>query len=167
MKVYFWSDLHLFHSHIIDYENRPFKDVKEMNRSLLNNWKSTIKKKEIIFNLGDFSFLVKKDIISGILQECPGYKILILGNHDRNKSVKWWLDAGFNEVYKYPIIYENFYILSHEPIYLNKHMPYVNIHGHMHKEKYERNQHVNVSVEQINYKPVLFDDIKKIFIEKE
>jgi calcineurin-like phosphoesterase family protein len=70
---------------------------------------------------------------------------------------------GFEEVYRYPIIYKGFYILSHEPVYLNEHMPYVNLHGHIHSKKYDSKQYVNLSVEMINYTPVLFDDIKKQF----
>ena len=167
MNIYIWSDLHLYHANIIEYEDRPFSSLEEMNAALLENWQKTVKSNDIIFNLGDFMFNTKKDIVNNILQQMPGHKILVLGNHDKHKSVKWWLDAGFNEVYKYPIIYEGFYILSHEPLYVNKSMPYINIHGHIHGQKYEGNQYVNVSIEHIDYKPVNFEEIKKKFVNFE
>lgn len=35
-------------------------------------------------------------------------------------------------------------------------MPYINIHGHIHSNNYDGSQHINVSVEQINYTPISF-----------
>jgi calcineurin-like phosphoesterase family protein len=49
--------------------------------------------------------------------------------------------------------------MSHEPVYLNINMPYINIHGHLHSKKMEGIQFVNVSVENWNYTPI---DIKTI-----
>ena len=37
-------------------------------------------------------------------------------------------------------------MMSHRPLYVNKQMPYVNLHGHIHSNKYDDNQHINVSV---------------------
>jgi calcineurin-like phosphoesterase family protein len=95
----------------------------------------------------------------------PGKKILVLGNHDRGRSLTYWYDIGFDEVYKYPIIYDEFYILSHESIYINHAMPYVNIHGHTHSENTTNLQKINVSVECTGYKPVLLDTITSMFNE--
>jgi calcineurin-like phosphoesterase family protein len=39
-------------------------------------------------------------------------------------------------------------------------MPYVNIHGHIHSKSMDGNQHINISVEQIGYKPINFECIK-------
>jgi hypothetical protein len=47
--------------------------------------------------------------------------------------VKWWLDTGFDEVYKYPIVYEGKYILSHDIVEAVKDSPFINIHGHYHR----------------------------------
>jgi len=167
MAVYIWSDLHLGHKHIIDYEERPFDSVEHMDTFLISSWKDNIKSNDTIINLGDVSFKTNKENLEKIIKNLPGYKILILGNHDRGKSVKWWREVGFDEVYKYPIIYDDFYILSHESIYINKHMPYVNVHGHTHGESSDNFQKVNVSVELLNYKPILFDEIKAKYIDAE
>ncbi len=73
----------------------------------------------------------------------------------------WWKNVGFDEVIEYPIIYNGFHILSHEPMYLNENMPYMNIHGHIHNLKYESKQFFNVSVECIDYIPISFEKIKE------
>jgi calcineurin-like phosphoesterase family protein len=163
MSIYIWSDLHLNHDKIRLYENRPFDSEEAMNKAICKSWKETVKKRDTIINLGDVSWRLNKEWMSKTIKNLPGYKILILGNHDRGKSVKWWLDVGFDEVYKYPIIYDGSYILSHEPIYVNDHMPYVNVHGHIHTERSMNKQKYNVSIELLDYKPILFDDIKTYY----
>ena len=159
--VYIWSDLHLGHTNIIRYCNRPFADVEEMNKVLLRNWRETIKGDDTIINLGDFCFRWTSERIQNTLANLPGHKILILGNHDREHNVDWWRNAGFQEVYPYPIIYKQWYILSHEDVFLNDKMPYINIHGHRHQVKLDSKCHINVSVECLDYKPVLFDELIK------
>ncbi|MNT50867.1 hypothetical protein D3C72_1878040 [compost metagenome] len=45
---------------------------------------------------------------------------------------------------------------------MNRHMPYVNVHGHIHGQKYEGIQHFNVSVELWDYRPVSFENMMDI-----
>jgi len=159
--IYLISDTHFNHDKIIDYENRPFDNVKEMNKILIENWNKTISNKDTIYHLGDFAWGSKEDI-QKIVQQLNGYKILIKGNHDRSYSKTWWHNVGFNDVIDGGIILDNFYLLSHEPMYVNENMPYVNIHGHLHNNKMEGSQYYNVSVELHDYRPILFNDLKKI-----
>ncbi len=161
--VYIWSDLHLGHTNVIKYENRPFSSTEEMNQTILDNWKKTVKKQDTIINLGDVAFGIDRDSLRDMITSMPGKKMLIIGNHDRGRSLTYWYDVGFDEVYKYPIIYDSFYILSHEPLYVNDSMPYVNIHGHIHSETITNPQKVNVSVECIEYVPILFNKIKDMY----
>jgi calcineurin-like phosphoesterase family protein len=100
--------------------NRPFTDVTEMNKALLHAWRVTSKSNDTIINLGDVSLKLSKDYLTEPIHRLPGYKILVMGNHDRKKPVRWWLDAGFNEVYPYPVVYEGTYILSHAVVGMAK-----------------------------------------------
>lgn len=165
MSIYMIADTHFFHKNIIEYENRPFKTVEEMNEALITNWNQTISKLDVVYLLGDFCWKAKTNG-KEILDRLNGYKVLVMGNHD-SISHKTFLQMGFDEVSKYPIILENYFILSHEPMYININMPYANIFGHVHGnpafKDYSR-QTFCVSVERpkVNYRPLLFDKIKQL-----
>jgi calcineurin-like phosphoesterase family protein len=161
MNVFMISDMHFGHSNIMKYENRPFTDVQNMDSTIIENWNKTVGKNDKVFILGDVSFY-NKEKTTQIMQSLNGYKTLILGNHDMSRSLSWWKETGIEEVIKYPIIYNEFFILSHEPLYINENMPYANIHGHIHHLKYESKQFFNVSVECIDYTPIDFEKIKEI-----
>lgn len=159
MAVYIWSDLHLRHKNILQYENRPFSSVEEMERTLLSNWRKTVASNDTLINLGDVWFGPKEEC-SKIIHNLPGKKILILGNHDRAHSLQWWRDVGFDEVYPYPILYDEFYLLSHEPLYINSSMPYANVYGHIHNRSFDDIQSMNVSVEKLGYSPISWEEVK-------
>jgi calcineurin-like phosphoesterase family protein len=160
-NIYFIADTHFGHQNIIEYENRPFPTVEEMDRTLIANWNRTVKKREKVYLLGDFAFANKERIIE-LAASLNGYKILLLGNHDKCYSYSWWQTAGFDEVIPYPIIFNEWFILSHEPVYVNTNMPYANIYGHVHSNPSYTDcstQSFCVSVERINYTPIEFGEI--------
>lgn len=136
-----------------------------MNEALLKNWINTVTENDTTWHLGDVS--VKKGVsqehLNSMISRVPGKKYLILGNHDRQLSedTHYWRDVGFDEVFPYPIIYKDFYILSHEWIEHNGKTPYFNIHGHSHQHTFDPATYYNVAVELNEYKPVSFTDILK------
>ena len=92
MREYITSDLHFGHKNIIVYENRPYKDVSEMDQKLIEIWNKKVKEDDLVYILGDFSFY-DGDGTNNILKQLNGKKILIVGNHD-NKFLK---DKRFNK----------------------------------------------------------------------
>lgn len=165
MKTFFIADPHFGHRAIIEYENRPFKTVEEMDRALICNWNRVIGKHDKVYLLGDLSFY-KDEVTADIVQQLQGIKYLVLGNHD-SSNVKRYYDMGFHRVYDCPIILDAFWMLSHEPLYINinTNMPYANIFGHVHASKLYTNyssQSFCVSAERIGYTPIAFDEIKRL-----
>ncbi len=162
-KVFFIADTHFGHKEIIGFENRPFENVEEMNEILIQNWNKTVSENDEIFILGDFAFGEKEEI-QKYISALNGYKILILGNHDRVYPLSWWKETGIEEVIQYPVIYREWFILSHEPLYINKNMPYANIFGHVHGNPLYTDvseQSFCVSAERINYTPLDFEEMLK------
>ncbi|MBZ9624423.1 metallophosphoesterase [Clostridium sp. FP2] len=159
-RTFIIGDLHFGHDNVIKYENRPFDDVKQMDSTLINNWNKEVASEDKVIVVGDFGFY-NKEKTKELLSRLKGYKVLIMGNHDRRRgNRRWWSDAGFDEVIEYPIILEKCYILSHKPISMSDDMPYFNIHGHVHSNTLESDKYINVSVEVTGYKPVDFECIR-------
>lgn len=165
MAVYFIADTHFSEENIIRYENRPFVSAEEMTQSLIRNWNERVRKEDKVYVLGDFGAAGQE---KGILEQLKGNKYLVKGNHD-TCSNDYYRQAGFQEVYDCPIILEGFWILSHEPLYVNENMPYANLFGHVHNsplfKDYSR-QHYCVTVERTGYAPVSFEEIKRKIQEK-
>jgi calcineurin-like phosphoesterase family protein len=161
--MYLISDLHFSHKNIIEYENRPFKDLDDMHKKIIKDWNTVIHKKDFVYILGDFSF-GNQQMIKDVTSKLNGRLYLIMGNHDSKRSYKWWLENGFEWVSKYPIIYEDFYILSHKPI-PNLSSGFYNIHGHLHSKQTADNNHFNVSLDNIGNKPIDFRKIKEKFVD--
>lgn len=170
MEIYVIADTHFYHNNILQYCNRPFENVEEMNNFMINKWNSIVKENDIVLHLGDFGFGSKEQLIN-ICHQLNGYKILLKGNHDMRKGNGFWIDCGFNEVYKQKemllteilginqdfVKTDSDVILSHYP----REVPddKLNIHGHIHNVPLDINQfnqdnHICVSVEMINYEPV-------------
>ncbi len=169
--IYFILDTHFHHNNIIKYCNRPFNSIEKMNETLINNWNNVITNDDTIYHLGDFC-LSSDEEIKNIYNKLNGNKILIRGNHDR-KPVKFYEDIGFKVLTHAPIIIDEYKLmLSHTPLPDAKIKEgYINLHGHIHNKKinedyhqkiYNKEKHINLSVDMTNFKPVSLDEIKNI-----
>lgn len=186
--IWFTSDAHYGHNNIIRLCNRPFNDLNSMHEFMIQEWNKRVKNSEQVYILGDFSFAGIKETTK-IISQLKGYKILILGNHDR--QAKKMLSMGFDEVH------ENIWIeigtqrlfLSHFPYhpmsayykltndqvtiaypqeqidtrYLHKRMVDDGqswlLHGHVHNAYRQNGRQINVGVDQWGFKPVPHEKI--------
>ena len=169
-KVWLIADTHFGDERIIKYENRPFQTVEEMNEMMIKNWNEVVGNGDKVFMLGDFALEASdKWLLNNILCQLNGSKAIVLGNHDKHFNVSEWHEIGFDEVYPYPIIVDSFWILSHEPLYVNSNMPYANVYGHIHNNPSYKDcseQSFCVSVERIGYKPIAFEEVKRLVAQQ-
>lgn len=131
--IYLVSDTHFGHKNIIDFCGRPFVGPRDMNETMIENWNSCVKPKDIVWHLGDFGFKAEDDL-DDIYNQLNGTKHLLLGNHDENNSqVKKlpWASVGHYKRLKWE---GKRYILSHYPFqsWHGSNKGDIHFHGHCH-----------------------------------
>ena len=158
--IYLIADTHFSDRGIMRYENRPFGNVEEMDETLVENWNRVVTDEDEVYVLGDFGARGREE---AFLSRLRGRKYLVKGNHDTQCNA-YYRKAGFAEVYDKPMILEEFWMLSHEPLYVCENMPYANLFGHIHNspmfKDYSRH-HYCVSVERIGYTPISFAEVAR------
>lgn len=169
MKVFVISDLHLGHANIIKLCKRPFKNVEEMNKAIIDNWNSVVGEDDLVYVLGDFSF--KGMEATHYLNQLNGKIVLIKGNHDRYfKNPKLISMSDYKEIEIEGVTY----ILSHYPIISWNHAfkDSIHLYGHVHSTGKEwefvnlPNAH-SVCCEFHNYTPVEITKFKPVNFVKE
>ena len=79
--TFFTSDTHFNHANIIRFCNRPFRNVEEMNETIVANWNEVVGMDDTVFHLGDFCLGGAAEW-TRFLDRLNGKIYLILGNHD-------------------------------------------------------------------------------------
>ena len=110
MNRFFTSDWHLGHFNVINYCNRPYKTIEEMNAAIIEIVNSTVKAEDELYLIGDASLNPKW--IEAAMKEIKCQNIfLIIGNHDscfekklgakKEKTLKMrkrYFEAGFKSL---------------------------------------------------------------------
>lgn len=179
MNTWFTSDHHFGHKNIIRLCSRPFADLDEMHRTLINNWNRDIRPEDLVYIVGDLSFMQLSETRK-LLKRLNGKKILIQGNHDKAKYIpkedfieivtkkQITLKDGTNVLlchYPYKGTKEeiehaakNKYELRYQDRRPEDKGMWL-IHGHVHGHWKIKRRMINVSVEVWDYSPVSEDKI--------
>jgi len=80
---YFISDTHFGHENILKESRGQFQTVEEMDEQILSAINKRVKKNDLLYILGDFSFRSKRSPVE-YLEAIKGQKLLVVGNHDRD-----------------------------------------------------------------------------------
>jgi calcineurin-like phosphoesterase family protein len=174
-KVFFTSDTHFCHANVVEYSERPFRDVVDMNETLIHNWNEVIPKDGIVFHLGDFCF-GKSNQWNDVLNRLNGTIHLILGNHDLRMARRDFM-ARFASVQFETMIHidKQWIMLNHFPMLCYAHSRWDwQLYGHIHTNP--RNNKImpldrmgmlmskqyDVGVDNNNFYPVSFRQLEKI-----
>lgn len=82
-NIYFTSDHHFGHKNIIQFSNRPFTDVDEMDEVLIQKWNEKVAPEDDVYHLGDVG-LSSSGKLRKILDRLNGKIYLINGNHEKS-----------------------------------------------------------------------------------
>ncbi|MDO5562169.1 MAG: metallophosphoesterase [Synergistaceae bacterium] len=174
---YFISDIHFFDAGIIEYCDRPFASVGEMNDALVEKFNAKVDGKGEIYVLGDIMGMNcafdKRGECSALLERMgirnPATPFhLILGNHDIYPEADY-IAMGFVSADKITRVKigDMTAMLTHDPCMIQPKNTLA-ICGHIHtlfKEIYNEERNtltINVSVEERKYEPVSEAEILKI-----
>lgn len=159
-NVFVTSDIHFFHKNILKFENRPFKDIEEMNKTIIKNWNNLISNDDLVYILGDISMGSINDT-NEIIKKLNGDKILIKGNHDTFINNKKFDKSLFKKVSSCEevTIYGVDFIMCHYPFASNdshKIQLYRHIHSNkgIHRIKEIPNNSFNVCMDVNNLIPI-------------
>ena len=159
-KIWITSDTHFFHHNIIKYEQRPYKDIDEMNQELIKNWNELVAPDDLVYFLGDFG-IGKAEDLRQILISLNGKISIVRGNHD--DSISKMLEIGFASIadqlhLKYMGIMCFFTHVPQQPSQLDE---VINIHGHIHGKQKFGERTINVSTDAWEYRPIELKELVK------
>ena len=168
-NVWFTSDTHFGHAKIIDFCDRPFANVQEMNEKLVENWNAVVKPDDWVFHLGDIAF-GGDDVWETWIPKLNGKICLILGNHDMKNIKEKYLSMFYWVGNQLQIVCDGMHIyLNHYPFAtyggINRDKPVWQLYGHLHTKngkcgetpevmKALRETTYDVGVDNNNYRPI-------------
>jgi len=158
MEYFFTADQHFNHTKIINYCNRDFSSKQEMNTALINSWNSVVSEKDIVYQLGDFSFGNWK-MVYNIINELNGFIYFIYSplQHDywakhfiKHKLLKDKIEF-LEPIYKIKVTGINI-VLSHFPLesWAGSFRGHLHFHGHTHGKSTSRHNRLDVGVDTNN-----------------
>lgn len=159
-NIWFTADDHINHTNIIKHTNRPFASIEEMDNVLINNWNSVVAPNDTVYVLGDFVWFKRTSATQSYLDRLKGKKILIMGNHDDNRTAK----ASWQEVYDLKTIRidNQFIVLSHYGMRTwdkSFHGSWC-LFGHSHSRLPPYGKSFDVGVDCWNYTPISYDFVR-------
>ena len=152
---------------------RPFSCAEEMDEFMVKSWNERVRPTDKVYHLGDV--VINRKFLH-VLSRLNGDKVLIRGNHDIFKLEDY--TQHFRDIRGYHVM--NGLILSHVPVHAESLARFgANIHGHLHANRVKKAKgfdvksneiiysdeidprYFNVSVEQIDFAPILFEEVLK------
>lgn len=168
-RLLFWSDQHFFHHNIIKFSGRPYENISHMNFEMLANYTEMVNANDVVIFGGDVAFGELEEA-QQLLQNLPGIKLLVMGNHEFGKKNDFRNYEIFEATTMCFVLYMKInkkicnVIVTHYPID-NKWLPKntINIHGHIHAYLADA-KNINMAVEHTNYRPKDFtQEIEEVF----
>ena len=177
MNTFVCADMHLGHRGIVQFlrpdgtKERPWTEVEEMNEALIENWNKVVSPKDTVIVLGDF--VINRSALP-LAARLNGTKELVMGNHDTMRAEEYLV--YFKKLHGCKVFDD--YVMSHIPLHPASVIPRYKgcLHGHLHSgvvmeswyncgHTYEApdKRYVCVSMEQINFTPISWEECKLKF----
>ena len=163
VKHFIISDTHHCHDNIYKFVSfdgvtrvrKEWDTAAEADREMVERWNAVVSPEDHVYHLGDVGFGAG---VHRIVAQLNGHKRLVLGNHDKD-DVRNYRAMGFQKVMGCHQ-YRRGLWFTHVPMHpLSLGEGGINIHGHIHERPAYGPQYRNVSVERIDYRPQLIEEV--------
>lgn len=187
---FIFSDTHFGHHNICGPEGfvesrRVFKEVGEMNQTIIRNFNKAVGSRDRTYHLGDVAMNMIPAEVFDVLKELNGQIVIIKGNHDNSNFLKYILRNNFKieeDVDKF-IVHEvgtivkankKVYYLTHYPLGLGENRKNMrNFCGHIHDVVAREKNVLNVAIDSLELpselpfgEPISFELACKLVEEK-
>lgn len=178
-KIWFSADSHFGHRNIINYCHRPYRNIEEMDRDLIENWNMVVEESDEVYYLGDFALDFKR--VRQVAPLLKGKIHLVAGNHDLCHSSnqgsgsyhRHYMAAGFVDICESTSleIAGEEVLLCHlpyfDPLDPDQRLPEYKpddrgnwlLHGHVHARWKTSSRQINVGVDVWDFFPVSLEAI--------
>ena len=182
-QVYFVADHHFGHKKIVEYANRPFSSLEDMEEHFIAEWNRVIPTNHTkVYVLGDFALARKPEErkrIGEIVRQLKGNLVFLQGNHDEPETIKQCYGSkepttglvragnAYQRITvrhnKQKIILDHYRIFSWEGIRKGT----WHLHGHHHGVLPAIGKCLDVGVDNLaslgfGYRPISFSDVKDL-----
>lgn len=166
MKTYFTSDYHFCHKNILIYDKRPFDNIQDHDKKIIENHNSVVKPEDEVWFLGDFIFGSESQL-EQILKQMNGKIHIVFGNHDK-AARKCGNLFDSQQDYKEINVNGQAITLCHYAfrVWNKSHHKAWMLYGHSHLSLTSLGKSMDVGIMGNNYFPYSFDDIKRIMDSK-
>ena len=148
--IFFTGCTHFRHANIIRLANRPFSSVEEMDATMIENWNKTVKRRDIVYHLGDFAWKGGGDL----QYRLNGEKVWINGNHDPRNWGQSYLEWDRRP--------SPSFVMFHYPLeeWNGWWRGAIHVHCHTHKTNLaSAPRRFNVGVDATGFAPISLDEI--------
>jgi len=154
---FFTADEHYHHAKIIQYCNRPFTSVEQMDGTLIANFNSVVGRDDVTVHAGDFGFFKTRQEAEVVIKRLHGNHIFLKGSHDR-----WLPDSAKTQWRR--MIDGQFIVACHYAMrtWERAHYGSWQVYGHSHGMLAPIGKQWDVGVDNNQFMPVSFEQLKGI-----
>jgi calcineurin-like phosphoesterase family protein len=174
-NIWFTADHHFGHKKVIEFSNRPFNSVEEMDEEMIKRWNEKVDIDDEVYHLGDVG-LLSSGKLRKILDRLNGKIYLIKGNHEssaldcssRFEWIKDYYELTVSDADAYNS--ERFIVLFHYAmrVWNASHYGTWHLYGHSHGELADDPTLLSfdVGVDCHNFYPLSYEEVKSIMLKK-
>ena len=170
MEIFFTSDNHFGHKNIIEYCQRPFETVEEMDETMIERWNAVVKPNDTICHLGDFT-LGGKNTAKKYFKQLHGQITILMNIWHHDKHWIKGLSNRWDELHIYVTPLPPMFVIESKPpivlchyplaVWDRKHYDSWHLHGHSHGRYKGEGFIMDVGVDANEFTPVRLETVKE------